>query len=197
MLLCDVTAPGSLEAVTEWHKVAQSAEWAGGRAAPLAGLLFANKTDLTKRRLISSDSASQLASKLGLHYVEGSAVSCDLLSYSGNTCNSWGLAMSELRYREFWLIETEPFQALNCSCIVTFPFLNKLVMPFYILTNSYSYGRGCPSREFASRTITWHVNAGNVFSVEDGWESILHLIFTPINCHTLPSSGFNLICYLA
>lgn len=124
LLLCDVTAPGSLEAVTAWHKVAQSAEWAGGRAAPLAGLLFANKMDLTKRRLISSDSASQLASKLGLHYVEGSAVSCDLLSYSGNTCNNWGLAMSELRYREFWLIETEPFQALNCSCIVTFPFLN-------------------------------------------------------------------------
>lgn len=93
LLLCDVTAPGSLEAVTAWHKVAQSAEWAGGRAAPLAGLLFANKTDLTKRRLISSESASQLASKLGLHYVEGSAVSCDLLSYSGNTCNSWGLAV--------------------------------------------------------------------------------------------------------
>lgn len=106
LLLCDVTAPGSLEAVTAWHKVAQSAEWAGGRAAPLAGLLFANKTDLTKRRLVSSDSASQLATKLGLHYMEGSAVSYDHLSYSSNTFNIWGLAASYLGYREFQSIET-------------------------------------------------------------------------------------------
>lgn len=66
--------PGSLQAVTDWHRVAQSAEWVGGRSAPLAGLLFANKTDLTCRRLVSTEAGSQLAAKLGLHYIEGSAV---------------------------------------------------------------------------------------------------------------------------
>lgn len=75
MLVYDVCAPASLQAVSDWYRVAAAAEWAGGRPKPPAALLFANKTDLTQRRLINTDTGSQVAAKLGLHYVEGSAVS--------------------------------------------------------------------------------------------------------------------------
>lgn len=75
MLVYDVCAPASFQAVSDWYRVAAAAEWAGGRPKPLAGLLFANKADLTQRRIVNSDSGVQLAAKLGLHYMEGSAVS--------------------------------------------------------------------------------------------------------------------------
>uniref|UniRef100_A0A1B6EZI4 Uncharacterized protein n=1 Tax=Cuerna arida TaxID=1464854 RepID=A0A1B6EZI4_9HEMI len=73
LLVYDVCSPTSLQSVVDWHRLAMSAEWAGGGARPVAGLLLANKTDLAVRRLVGADQGSQMAGQLGLHYVEGSA----------------------------------------------------------------------------------------------------------------------------
>lgn len=74
MIVYDVTSPQSFEAVTDWHKIAMSAEWAPVAKCPIASVLFANKKDCSMRRVVTEKSGRQLAEKIDMQYFEGSAV---------------------------------------------------------------------------------------------------------------------------
>lgn len=74
MIVYDVTSLQSFEAVTDWHKITLSAEWAPVAKCPLASVLFANKKDYAMRRVVTEKSGRELAEQLDMQYFEGSAV---------------------------------------------------------------------------------------------------------------------------
>lgn len=74
MVVYDVTSSQSFEAVTDWHKMALSAEWDSVAKCPIASVLFANKKDCTMRRVVIEKAGMELAEKLDMQYFEGSAV---------------------------------------------------------------------------------------------------------------------------
>ncbi|XP_071537076.1 intraflagellar transport protein 27 homolog isoform X1 [Panulirus ornatus] len=69
LLMYDVSLESSFNALTDLYDQIKSQ--AKGEA--VKGVLFANKTDLTTRRLVSPKAGRELAQKLGLVYFEGSA----------------------------------------------------------------------------------------------------------------------------
>ncbi|KAK8751832.1 hypothetical protein OTU49_010566 [Cherax quadricarinatus] len=69
LLMYDVTSEASFASAAEFYE--QIKLQAKGEA--VRGVLYANKTDLTTRRLISPKAGRDLAQKLGLVYLEGSA----------------------------------------------------------------------------------------------------------------------------
>ncbi|XP_042236749.1 intraflagellar transport protein 27 homolog [Homarus americanus] len=69
MLVYDVTSENSFNCLMDLYEQIKS----HAKGEDLKGVLFANKADLTTRRLISPKAGRELAQKLGLVYFEGSA----------------------------------------------------------------------------------------------------------------------------
>ncbi|XP_069172610.1 intraflagellar transport protein 27 homolog isoform X2 [Procambarus clarkii] len=70
ILMYDVTSEASFTAATNFYEQINLQ----GKGEAVKGVLYANKTDLVTRRLISPKAGRELAQKLGLVYLEGSAV---------------------------------------------------------------------------------------------------------------------------
>ncbi|XP_068220436.1 intraflagellar transport protein 27 homolog [Palaemon carinicauda] len=68
LLVYDVTSEQSFKCITDLYN------WIKGQhSEQLNGVLFANKCDLTSRRIVSPKSGRDIAHSLGLQYFEGSA----------------------------------------------------------------------------------------------------------------------------
>uniref|UniRef100_A0A161MIA4 Intraflagellar transport protein 27-like protein n=1 Tax=Triatoma infestans TaxID=30076 RepID=A0A161MIA4_TRIIF len=73
MIVYDVTNKKSLEDVKYWYSIAMKTKWKGRNSSPIATVLFANKTDLDKRRICSEDEGINVAENLDMKYFSGSA----------------------------------------------------------------------------------------------------------------------------
>jgi GTPase SAR1 family protein len=72
----DVTNEQSLENITHWMQMIREVN-----STNIPTVLFANKIDLTKRRVINSQKGEEMAQRLGMFkYIEGSAV-CNIFCY--------------------------------------------------------------------------------------------------------------------
>lgn len=69
IIVCDVTQQSSYESLSKWIKITR----AGAPNVPI--ILVANKTDLTEKRVISSEQINDFARKENLHVIETSAKS--------------------------------------------------------------------------------------------------------------------------
>ncbi|XP_064112505.1 intraflagellar transport protein 27 homolog [Macrobrachium nipponense] len=68
LLMYDVTSEHSFKCITDLYNQIK-----GQHSEHLNGVLFANKTDLTARRIVSPKAGRDIAHSLGLQYFEGSA----------------------------------------------------------------------------------------------------------------------------
>lgn len=72
-MVYDVTSKKSFKSINRWVSVFQDS--VAEDSLQLTGaILFANKTDLPERRIVSAMDGEEAAEKLGLTYFEGSAV---------------------------------------------------------------------------------------------------------------------------
>ncbi|CAH0752511.1 unnamed protein product [Bemisia tabaci] len=74
VLMYSVTSQMAFDRIDHWLRLAKEAEWGHG-PLPKISALFANKTDLKSRRVISYEQGKELAAKLKMEYFEGSAKS--------------------------------------------------------------------------------------------------------------------------
>jgi len=69
----DVTSQHSFDAVPKWAELVKN-NISRRTNQKIPGVLFANKTDLMERRVVSTDNGRELAEKFDVQYFEGSAV---------------------------------------------------------------------------------------------------------------------------
>ena len=74
IFIYDVTSEVTFANTTRWLEGIKQ----GTNTLPFTGILLANKTDLTERRVISPKAGQELAKTMGLMYFECSAVSFHL-----------------------------------------------------------------------------------------------------------------------
>uniref|UniRef100_R4G3C9 Putative gtp-binding protein h-ray n=1 Tax=Rhodnius prolixus TaxID=13249 RepID=R4G3C9_RHOPR len=73
MIIYDVTNKKSLEDVKYWYSICMKTKWKGKSSSPIATVLFANKSDLDKRRICTDEEGISMAESLDMKYFSGSA----------------------------------------------------------------------------------------------------------------------------
>ncbi len=82
-LVCDLTNPNSFDNIPRWFS--DVSDQLSNRSEDLMGFIIGNKKDLIEQREIKSEMANQLASKLGLGFIETSALLGENVDYAFST----------------------------------------------------------------------------------------------------------------
>ncbi len=83
LLIYDVTVPSSLDNISQWIEATKTVRWVDkANERPLFSAIFANKTDLVDRRIISTEKGKEVADHYGMQYFEGSAVNALFCYYN-------------------------------------------------------------------------------------------------------------------
>lgn len=75
LIIFDVSSSSSSANLNHWLELIKSVKWNTSENQPNTIAVFANKIDLTERRVIGSEFGEQLANQSKIQYFEGSAVS--------------------------------------------------------------------------------------------------------------------------
>lgn len=75
LIIFDVSSSSSSANLNHWLELIKSIKWNTSENQPNTIAVFANKIDLTERRVIGSEFGEQFANQSKIQYFEGSAVS--------------------------------------------------------------------------------------------------------------------------
>lgn len=75
LIVYDVTSQTSFTNLMQWIELSKTVKWGNSSSEPAACAIFANKTDLTGRRIVNREKGEEMAEKYRMQYFEGSAVS--------------------------------------------------------------------------------------------------------------------------
>ncbi|XKL60854.1 hypothetical protein PGB90_007911 [Kerria lacca] len=74
----DVSSASSLNHLNEWIELIKTTKWTKNEVQyPISCAIFANKTDLIERRIITTEKGKEIAGKYQMQYFEGSAKTND------------------------------------------------------------------------------------------------------------------------
>jgi len=78
LVVYDVTSQTSFANVKQWIELSRNTKWRNESSLPVALALFANKTDVIRRRVIPFEKGKEFADHNNMQYFEGSAVSQEI-----------------------------------------------------------------------------------------------------------------------
>lgn len=80
LIVYDVTSQTSFTNLMQWIELSKTVKWGNSSSEPAACAIFANKTDLTGRRIVNREKGEEMAEKYRMQYFEGSAKTNETLN---------------------------------------------------------------------------------------------------------------------